>query len=207
MSILEQINATLKAKNMTKRELANRIIALEYRAAKTSEIPSESSIYAYLNGSIELKADLLPYIAEALNIYEQELFSSESKSKKILQKLYRNDIEKYAEIIDLLEYVSPKTIETLKSILQKAKTDNQSLNAMLKGYLKNGGIVKFLTPPLRRGTKGGGFNTQNNTQFSHLDCHESLRDSRNDKNLWIASPLLSQRLAMTGIFYFRFAPK
>lgn len=130
---------------MTKRELANRIIALGYRANKTGEIPSESSIYAYLNGSIELKADLLPYIAEALNIYEQELFSSESKSKKILQNLYRNDIEKYAEIIDLLEYVSPKTIETLKSILQKAKADNQSLNAMLKGYLKmGGGITKIV---------------------------------------------------------------
>lgn len=139
MTILEHINAILKSKNMSKRELARRIIALEYRAAKTGEIPSESSIYAYLNGSIELKADLLPYIAQALNIYEQELFSSESKSKKILQKLYRNDIEKYAEIIDLLEYVSPKTIETLKSILQKAKADNQSLNAMLKGYLKMGG--------------------------------------------------------------------
>lgn len=138
MTILEHINAILKSKNMSKRELARRIIALEYRAAKTGEIPSESSIYAYLNGSIELKADLLPYIAEALNIYEQELFSSESKSKKILQKLYRNNIEKYAEIIDLLEYVSPKTIETLKSILQKAKADNQSLNAMLKGYLKMG---------------------------------------------------------------------
>lgn len=137
MTILEHINAILKSKNMSKRELARRIIALEYRAAKTGEIPSESSIYAYLNGSIELKADLLPYIAEALNIYEQELFSSESKSKKILQKLYRNNIEKYAEIIDLLEYVSPKTIETLKSILQKAKADNQSLNAMLKAYLSH----------------------------------------------------------------------
>lgn len=137
MTILERINAILKSKNMSKRELARRIIALEYRAAKTGEIPTESSIYAYLNGSIELKADLLPYIAQALNIYEQELFSSESKSKKILQNLYRNDIEKYAEIIDLLEYVSPKTIETLKSILQKAKADNQSLNAMLKTYLSH----------------------------------------------------------------------
>ena len=137
MTILERINAILKAKNMTKRELANRIIALGYRANKTGEIPSESSIYAYLNGSIELKADLLPYIAQALNIYEQELFSSESKSQKILQKLYCNDIEKYAEIIDLLEYVSPKTLEALEAILQKAKADNQSLNAMLKTYLSH----------------------------------------------------------------------
>ena len=120
---------------MTKRELANRIIALGYRANKTGEIPSESSIYAYLNGSIELKADLLPYIAEALNIYEQELFSAEAKSQKILQKLYRNDIEKYAEIIDLLEYVSPKTLETLQSALRKNKTQTENFNTILVNYL------------------------------------------------------------------------
>ena len=135
MTILERISAILKAKNMTKRELANRIIALGYHANKTGEIPSESSIYAYLNGSIELKADLLPYIAEALNIYEQELFSAEAKSQKILQKLYRNDIEKYAEIIDLLEYVSPKTLETLQSALRKNKTQTENFNTILVNYL------------------------------------------------------------------------
>ncbi len=135
MSILERINAILKSKNMSKRELVNRIIALEYRAAKTGEIPTESSIYAYLNGTIELKADLLPYIAQALNIYEQELFSSEAKSQKILQKIYRNNIERYAEIIDLLEYVSPKTLETLEAILEKNKASVQELNNALKNYI------------------------------------------------------------------------
>lgn len=135
MTILERINAILKSKNMSKRELARRIIALEYRAAKTGEIPTESSIYAYLNGTIELKADLLPYIAQALNIYEQELFSSEAKSQKILQKIYRNNIERYAEIIDLLEYVSPKTLETLEAILDKNKANVQELNNALKNYI------------------------------------------------------------------------
>lgn len=135
MTILERINAILKSKNMSKRELARRIIALEYRAAKTGEIPTESSIYAYLNGTIELKADLLPYIAQALNIYEQELFSSEAKSQKILQKIYRNNIERYAEIIDLLEYVSPKTLETLEAILDKNKANVQELNNALKHYI------------------------------------------------------------------------
>lgn len=134
MTILERINAILKSKNMSKRELARRIIALEYRAAKTGEIPTESSIYAYLNGTIELKADLLPYIAQALNIYEQELFTSEAKSQKILQKIYRNNIERYAEIIDLLEYVSPKTMETLEAILDKNRTEVQKLNIALHNY-------------------------------------------------------------------------
>lgn len=136
MTILERINAILKSKNMSKRELARRIIALEYHAAKTGEIPTESSIYAYLNGTIELKADLLPYIAQALNIYEQELFSSETKSQKILQKIYRNNIERYAEIIDLLEYVSPKTLETLETLLRQIKDDTLSRNAMVHSYLK-----------------------------------------------------------------------
>lgn len=134
MTILERINAILKSKNMSKRELARRIIALEYRASKTGEIPTESSIYAYLNGTIELKADLLPYIAQALNIYEQELFSSEAKSQKILQKIYRNNIERYAEIIDLLEYVSPKTLNTLETILDKNRTEVQKLNIALHNY-------------------------------------------------------------------------
>ena len=43
-----------------------------------------------------------------------------------------------------------------------------------------------LAPSLAEGV-GGGFNTQNNTQFLNLDCHESLRDSSNDR---ILSPSL-----------------
>ena len=52
------------------------------RASKTGEIPTESSIYAYLNGNIEIKADMLPFIADALGVCEQEFFTSDSKQSQ-----------------------------------------------------------------------------------------------------------------------------
>ena len=55
-------------------------------------------------------------------------------------------------------------------------------------------------PPLRRGF-GGGFNTQNNTQFLNLDCHESLRDSRNDKNKVKRHCEQTKKTKQSKIFY------
>lgn len=136
MKIVDRINEILQEKNISKKELIDKIIALDYKASKTGETPTESSIYAYLNGNIELKADLLPYIAEALNICEQELFDTDYI--KILQKIYadKENINKYAEIIDLIEYLSPKTLEVLKSLLEKNKTNTLKLNAMLEEFME-----------------------------------------------------------------------
>ncbi|MDD5401361.1 MAG: helix-turn-helix transcriptional regulator [Sulfurimonas sp.] len=48
--------------------------AIELKLKSTGEIPSEQTIYGYLNGKRELKAELIPYIAEVLEVDEQELF-------------------------------------------------------------------------------------------------------------------------------------
>ncbi|OBV28550.1 transcriptional regulator [Helicobacter sp. CLO-3] len=137
MKVVERINEILKHKNITKKELARRLIALDMRAHKTGEVPTESSIYAYLNGNIDIKADMLPFIAEALGVCEQELFVDESKSEKIIKKLYAQDYSynKYKNIIDLLEYVSPKTIETLEKTLSQHKLKTQAFNEMISKML------------------------------------------------------------------------
>ena len=134
MRVAQRINEILKEKNLNKRELAKRLIDLGMRASKTGEIPTESSIYAYLNGNIEIKADMLPFIADALGVCEQEFFTSDSKqSQKILKRIYdKEDLSyKYRNIIELLEYLSPKSLEILEKILMQNKSKIEELNQIL----------------------------------------------------------------------------
>lgn len=80
MKVIERINEILKEKNISKKELAKRLIDLDMKSTKTGEVPTLSSIYAYLNGNIELKADTIPFITEALGVFEQELFKGFTKN-------------------------------------------------------------------------------------------------------------------------------
>lgn len=139
MKVVERINEILKDNNISKRELAKRLINLDMKASKTGEIPTESSIYAYLNGNIEIKADMLPFIADALGICEQELFSnSEKDNKKILKRIYdKTDLAyKYNDIIELLEYLSPKSLEILKQSLEKNKQNTEKIHLIIQGLSK-----------------------------------------------------------------------
>ncbi len=91
MEIFERINKLIKENNLTKREFAKRLRDLEPRLNSTGEIPSEKTIYKYLNGTISIKIELIPYIAEVLQITEQELFTNDEKSrKKFFSKYYEN---------------------------------------------------------------------------------------------------------------------
>ena len=135
MKVAQRINEILKEKNISKRELAKRLINLDMKASRTGEIPTESSIYAYLNGNIEIKADMLPFIADALGVFEQEFFCNDkNQNDKILKRLY-NDNElscKYKDIIELLEYLSPKSLEILKSSLNQNRQNVEKLNLILR---------------------------------------------------------------------------
>ncbi len=125
MKVIERINEILKEKNISKKELARRLIDLDMKTAKTGEVPTLSSIYAYLNGNIELKADTIPFIAEALGVFEQELFSPNTKNaQKIIEKLYKSKLNlyKYYNILDSLEHLTPKTLE----VLEKLATENKN---------------------------------------------------------------------------------
>lgn len=134
MKVVDRINEILKEKNISKRELANRLVDFGLKSSKTGETPSLSSLYAYLNGNIEIKADMIPYIADALVVYEQEFFSDSKQALKIMAKIYQGkvDYNKYEKIIELLEYLSPKTLAVLEELLIQNKKKIQELNEMMQ---------------------------------------------------------------------------
>lgn len=102
MQVYERINILLKNKNLSKREFAKRLRDLEPKLNSTGETPTEKTIYKYLNGNISIKIELIPYIAEALQIAEQELFTKDTKSRK---RFFQN----------IMKTASSEEIEILKN--------------------------------------------------------------------------------------------
>lgn len=139
MEIFEAINAILLKKNISKREFAQKLIALEPKSNRTGEIISETIIYSYLSGKTAIKAYLLPYISDVLGIPEQFLFNEDQKSRmKTLrhicqnlssgEKLYLESIMlKYNEstlepqVAHLLKYAPQPFLEKIKDSLQEIK--------------------------------------------------------------------------------------
>ena len=70
-------------------------------------MPSLPSIYNYLNGNREIKAELIPYIAKALEVSEQELFIDDlnisSFLKDMVNKCNYNDKE-YENLQNITSY-------------------------------------------------------------------------------------------------------
>jgi transcriptional regulator with XRE-family HTH domain len=81
MEVYEKINDIIKKKNMTKREFANILRNLEPRLRSTDQAPLETTIYKYLNGQVSIPIEIISFIAEALDISEQELFDDSLKVK------------------------------------------------------------------------------------------------------------------------------
>lgn len=118
MNVADKINYLLEEKVMSKREFAQKLLSLNPVIERTGKAPSESTIYGYLNGGREIKIELIPYIAETLNIPEQELFSSEIE--------YTNDYNyKYSketrEILELLKFAPRSATDEIKNYLLKYK--------------------------------------------------------------------------------------
>jgi len=114
MEVYEKINLYLKDKKISKKEFARRLIELGVKLRNTGEIPSENTIYAYLNGRIGIKIELIPYIAEVLNIPEQLLFDDSDRIRKIY-------------LTHILNSISTEEIQFLKSNLcdkEVLKEDN-----------------------------------------------------------------------------------
>lgn len=100
MEIYERIGRLIKEKHLTKRDLAQRLIALEPKLKSTGEIPTEKTIYKYLNGSIAIRIELIPYIAEALQITEQELFLTSTKERlDFFRKMVQTANDEELEVI------------------------------------------------------------------------------------------------------------
>jgi len=122
MDIVDKINYLIKEKELQKKEFTYRLLLLEPKLKSTGNIPSAQTIYGYLNGKRELKVELIPYIAEVLNVSEQELFTSELEYATQYNIRYSKDAR---EILDLLPYAPRSMIEHIKESLQKFKTTHQ----------------------------------------------------------------------------------
>ncbi|MDD2905061.1 MAG: helix-turn-helix transcriptional regulator [Sulfurimonas sp.] len=120
MEVWEKINYLLEEKNITKQEFANKLVALEPKLKRTSESPSAQTILGYLYGKRELKIELIPYIAEVLNVDEQELFRFDIEYATEYNLRYSKDAR---EILELLQYSPKIMIENIKNVLQKFKKD------------------------------------------------------------------------------------
>ena len=100
MEVYERINQLIQDQGLTKREFAQRLISLEPQLKTTGEVPTEKTIYKYLNGSIAIRIELIPYIAQALNITEQELFLTSPKERlAFFRKMVQSANDEELEII------------------------------------------------------------------------------------------------------------
>ncbi len=118
MEVWEKINYILKEKKITKRQFIERFLNLEPKLKRTSEVPSASTVSGYLYGKREIKIELIPYIAEALDVSEQELFVNDIE--------YTNDYnykhsKEAREILNLLRFAPRSAIDDIKSYLLKFK--------------------------------------------------------------------------------------
>lgn len=118
MNIIEKINFLLEEKKLSKKEFAGKLRKLEPKLKATGEVPSEQTIYRYLNESRELKVELIPYIAEVLEVTEQDLFTFDLEYA--CNYNYRQSKE-VRSIIELLQYAPNSVVLHIKEQLMKHK--------------------------------------------------------------------------------------
>ena len=103
MEVYERINLLLRERKLSKKDFSLKLINLEPKLKSTGEVPTLKAMYAYLSGDVALKIELIPYIAEALDIPEQFLFDDTERARmRVLKKIFEdiNSSEK--------EYMSEK---------------------------------------------------------------------------------------------------
>ena len=118
MEVWEKINYLLDEKKLTKQEFANKLIVLNPNLKRTGESPSTQTILGYLYGKRELKIKFIPYIAEVLEVDEQELFRFDIEYATEYNLRYSKDAR---EILDLLQYAPKNIVEHIKNTLLQYK--------------------------------------------------------------------------------------
>ncbi len=118
MDVVEKINYLIKEKGLSKKEFAIALRQLEPRLKSTGNIPNIQTIYGYLNGKRELKVELIPYIAEVLDVSEQELFSFDIEYAASYNLRYSSEIR---EIVELLGYAPKSVREEIRTLLKEIK--------------------------------------------------------------------------------------
>lgn len=124
MEVWEKINYIMQEKQISKKEFVQNLLALEPKLKTTGEIPSEQTIYRYISGKRELKVELIPYIAEVLNVNEGELFNFDIEYATEYNIRYSKDVR---ELIDLIHYVPKPTLEHIKNILSRFKNEHKKV--------------------------------------------------------------------------------
>lgn len=122
MEVWEKVNYLISEKQITKQEFANKLLQLEPKLKRTGETPSIQTILGYLYGKREIKIELIPYIAETLNVSEQELFNFDIEYATEYNIRYSKDAR---EILDLLQFAPKNIIEHIKNTLYKYKVSNE----------------------------------------------------------------------------------
>lgn len=118
MEVWEKINYLLTEKKISKKEFADRLVALSPKLKRTDESPSSQTILGYLYGKREIKVELIPYIAEVLDISEQELFTFDLE---YAQNYNYKQSKEVREILELIPYAPNSVILHIKEQLQKYK--------------------------------------------------------------------------------------
>ncbi len=104
LSIQENINKLIKQKGMTKKEFSQKLLNLQPTVSRIKEVPSLSAVYSYLNGRINIPIELIPFVADVLDVIEQELFDNSSKTRKrcfkyFLQNASKEELEYFNHFI------------------------------------------------------------------------------------------------------------
>ncbi len=105
LPIQENINKLIKQKGMTRKEFAQKLLDLKPTVSRIKEVPSLSAIYSYLNGRINIPVELITYVADVLDVTEQELFDTTSKTRKrcfkhFLQNASKEELEYFSHFIN-----------------------------------------------------------------------------------------------------------
>lgn len=116
MEVYEKINLFIKQKKITKREFAKILRDLEPRLKSTDQPPIETTIYKYLNGQVSIPIELISYIAEALDITEQELFDINTNTRiKLLKYISKG--------LDTQQLFHIENLSSKSTIINRAKTN------------------------------------------------------------------------------------
>jgi len=121
-NIIENILKKLEEKKLTRKEFALRLINYDPKVGIKSEPPSERTIYLYLQGKRELKADLIPYIADVLNIKEQELFEDSTYYNTKTTLKSKEKLSSKEELMELLADVPENIIKSFIKIAKEFKS-------------------------------------------------------------------------------------
>jgi len=150
MELYERINLILKEKELTKKEFAKKLVSLEPKSSRTGEIISEKIVYFYLSGKTVINPNLIPYIAEVLDITEQELFDSTSKTRKrcfkyFLQNAPKDELEYFSGFIN--SKIQNNVNLNFGQIIMSSQTTNEKLEKFseLLKYAPNDFIDKVIS--------------------------------------------------------------